>query len=86
MQAAQDGDRDDASPALGVLLQRRCPLGDRLPDALMRAGLIEVRHVLAERAAQVALPQEQQMIEALAPHAAQEALADRVGAAPGRAS
>ena len=37
MKAAQHGDRDDAAPALGLLLQRRCLLGDRLPDALMRA-------------------------------------------------
>ncbi len=46
----------------------------------MRSGMIEVRHVLMERSAQVVPPEEQQVIQALASRAAEDVLTDRVGA------
>ena len=51
---------------------------DALPEALMRPVLVEEGHVLPEHAPQVGLAQHQDMVEALAPDAAQEPLAGGV--------
>ncbi len=50
-----------------------------LSHPLVRPGLIEVRGVLLERAAQMCPRQDQEVVEALAPHAAEEPLARRIG-------
>ena len=55
----------------------RC--GCRLRERLVRAVLVEVRHVLAQHAGEVALAEDEHVVEALAPHAPQEALAYGVG-------
>jgi len=54
-------------------------LGERLAAALVRARPVEVRDVLAAHAGQVALAEDEQVIQALAADAPQEALADGVG-------
>jgi len=50
----------------------------RLPEALVRPIAVEVRDVLPEHAGEVALAEDQHVVEALAAHAPQEALAGRV--------
>ncbi len=45
----------------------------------MGPGVVEVRDIRAEHAPQVRFAQDEQVVEALAPHAAQEALAGGVG-------
>ncbi len=51
---------------------------DLLRYALMRPVVVEVAHVLAEDAPQVGLAQDEDVAQALAPHAAEEALAGGV--------
>jgi hypothetical protein len=55
----------------------------RLPKALVRPLLVEVVDVLAERMRQMALAQDEHVVQALAPHAPEEPLAG--GVLPGRA-
>jgi len=50
-----------------------------LLDALMRSCLIEIRDVRIEDALELSLLQDQQVIEALLPHAPQEALTNGIG-------
>jgi hypothetical protein len=50
-----------------------------LAEALMWPRLIEVGDVLAQHAREVALPKDEQVIEALAAHAFQKTLAGRLG-------
>ena len=76
VQAAQDGHR--AYRPLAALGLRRQRLGQRLPETLVRPHAVEVGDVLAERAAQVALAEDEQVVKALAADAAEEALADGV--------
>ncbi len=57
--------------------------GDVLPDPLMRPILVEVGHVLPEHAPQVDLAQHHDVVQALAPDAAEEPRAG--GVLPGRA-
>ncbi len=68
VQATQDRDGHDLRCRTH---QRRWPrrTGDRLPEPLVRSRRIEVLTVLAQRAAQLARVQDQQVVEALAPHA-----------------
>ena len=83
MEPAQHRERADAAAAARAncaLLQCR---GEALLQALMRPGMVEVRHVLAQHPPQVPLAQDQQVVKALAAHAPEEALAGRV--LPGRA-
>ena len=53
-------------------------IGDGLPDPLVRPRGVEVRHVLAQHAPQVRLAQDEDVVQALPPHAAEEALAGGV--------
>src|SRR4051812_1649972 len=74
MQPAQHGDGDDERSWTG---RRPRPQGarDGLPDALVWPRGVEVRGVLPQHASQLPLAQDQDMIEALAPDAPEEALA-----------
>lgn len=65
--------RPSAAPAV-----RRQGLGQCLPETLVRPRPVEVGGALAERAPQVALAEDQQVVQALAAHAAKEALAHGV--------
>ncbi len=76
VQAAQDRYRVDS--ALAVALGSGQRLGRRLAQALVRSVPVVVRGVLAQYPRQVALADDEEMVEALAPHAAQEALAHGV--------
>ena len=67
VQAAQNRRRADS--ALAVVLTTGQRLGRRLAQALVGPGQVEVRHVLAERAGEVALAEDEQVVEALAAHA-----------------
>ena len=49
-----------------------------LLDALMGSGVVEVFLVLLHHSVQMALPQDQKVVEALSPQAADETLADCV--------
>jgi len=53
-------------------------LRGRLLEPLVRTRLVEVGHVLPEHAGEVALAEDQDVIQALAPYAPQEALAHRI--------
>jgi hypothetical protein len=56
-----------------TLAFHRCGMcRDGLADPLVRSGIIEVRNVGAQHAAQVRLAQDEDVVEALAPHAAEE--------------
>jgi len=50
-----------------------------LPDALVRPRPVEVADVLGQHTPEVSLAEDQPVIDALPPDAAQEALADGVG-------
>jgi hypothetical protein len=52
--------------------------GDALSNSLMRPVLVEVRHVCAEHAPKVGLAQHHDVVQALAPDAAEEPLAGGV--------
>ena len=51
---------------------------DLLCDALMRSGLIEVLHIGMKDTMQLLLLEDEKMIEALSPHAAQKAFTDGI--------
>jgi hypothetical protein len=76
VEAPKDGGFNDAS--VGV----RGPswsCRDLLGEPLMRSIGVEVARVVGENTFEVTLAEDEEVIEALASHAAQEALADRVG-------
>jgi hypothetical protein len=76
MEAPEDGRFDDA--AVGVRgLRRSCR--ELLGEPLMRSVGVEVARVVGSNPFEVTLTEDEEVIEALASHAAQEALADRVG-------
>src|SRR6266851_2457784 len=77
MQAAEHWDRGDVASTR----PRNATCGDRDPltDPLMRPGDVEVAEsVLLQHAQQVALAQDDHVVEALAPDAPKESLAGRV--------
>jgi hypothetical protein len=51
-----------------------------LTDALVGPAAVDVAHVLCQVASEVPLPEDQDVVRALAPDAAEEELADGVGA------
>jgi hypothetical protein len=77
MQTTQYGARDDLyaprwlSPLQGLAR-------DSLPNSLVRSRMVEVPLILSHHPVQVPLTQDQEMVEAFSPHAAQEPLTDRV--------
>lgn len=78
VEPAEDRKRDDVAPNRRSHLRggaRRNPL----VQALVRASGIEVRiDVLSKNAIQLSLAEDHDVVETLAPHGAQKALADRV--------
>ena len=75
VQAAQDR---DGAHAAGQHRARGAPLwgiGHPLPQALMGPRRVEVRSVLPQDAAHLGRAQDHQVVQALAPHAAQEPFA-----------
>ena len=74
VQAAEYRKRDDW-PAVGQGLGRTW---NGLPDPLVGPSVVEVAGVFLERAANMVLTQDQDVIEALSTQAAQEALADGI--------
>ena len=83
VEAAQDGDGKHATAYRRASCAIPGAHGDPLRQALMWPLVLEVPDALAEDAPQVPLSQDQDMIHALPPHAAEEALAR--GGLPGRA-
>jgi len=77
VQATQDRDRAQRSGTARCLLWGR--LRERLPEALVRPRAVAVRHVLAEHAGPLPLAKDEQVIQAHAADAPQEALADGDG-------
>jgi len=75
-------DRDGPHAATRRRRRWSFPRGDRylLRQALMRSVVVEVAHVLAEDVPQLGLAQDQEVIETLAPHTAEEALTGGVPA------
>src|SRR5215469_11452647 len=55
------------------------PLRNLLPHPLMRPYLVEIGHIGMEHTVELPLLQDEQVIEALASHTAQEALTDGIG-------
>jgi hypothetical protein len=80
MQSTQDWQGED----LGIVSMWRNRLPTRmwnlLPDALMWPGSIKVLNIGMKNAVQLLLLQDEQVIETLSPHTAQEALTDGIGA------
>ena len=83
MQASEDRDRDDfpgracAFVATRLLAPRNLRRG-QLPQALMRARFHGLADVLSQHSPQVVLAEDEDVVEALAPHGAKEALANGV--------
>jgi hypothetical protein len=77
MQTSQDWARDDQSTprCLGSLRQLA---GDPLINTLVGSRVIEVPLVFLHQPAQMTLAQDQEVVQALPLHAAQESFADRV--------
>ena len=73
VQAAEDGPRPDRASARPIFIE--CWLGQGLPEALVRPRPNVVGDVLAQHAGEVALPEDQHVVQAFAAHAAQAALA-----------
>ncbi len=79
MQAGQDRPGDDLTDGQNVVVRRRArAVRNGLTNPLMRSGSIEVVHLLSKNAPQVPLPEQQNVVKAFAPEAAEESLADRV--------
>ncbi len=76
MQSAQDRPGDVVSAGDDVVV--RCAFWDRLTERLVWAALVEVVHVLSEHASKVPFTEQQHVIEALSPEAAEEPLHGRV--------
>src|SRR5215469_473016 len=79
MQAAQDREGDDLATCMLCWHCSGFLLRTLLSDALMRSGLIEVLDIGIEHALKLLLLQDEQVIETLATHTAEEALADGIG-------
>jgi hypothetical protein len=76
MEAAKDGRFDDAAVRVrGPRRSRR----DLLGEPLMRSVGVDVARVVGENAFEVTFAEDEEVIEAFASHAIQEALADRIG-------
>ena len=78
VQAAEDRDRAHRPLADPCGTRRR--RGHRLAEALVRPRVVEVGDILAEHAREVALAEDEQVVQALTAHAAQEPLAGRIRA------
>jgi len=76
VQAIQNLERDNLSSSL--LFHNRCSLRNPLLDPLMWPGLIEISHGFTDHAIQMALPQNQDVIQAFSPYASQQAFANRI--------
>ncbi len=75
MESVQDWAREHRAVPWG---RGRAPPGHELIDPLMRAVPVEIAAVFAEHSKQVALAKYEHVVEALATHTAQEALAESV--------
>ena len=79
IEPAQDREGENL-PTCGIWWQWfRWWLRNLLLDALMRSGSVEVPHICVEHALELLLMHDEQMIEALTSHTAQEALTDGIG-------
>jgi hypothetical protein len=79
VEPTQDREGEDLA-ALGIWWQwPSFLLRNLLLDALMRSSSVEVVHICVEHALELLLMEDEQMIEALTSHAAEEALTDGIG-------
>ncbi len=79
MEPTQDWEREDLA-ALAIWWRRPSFwLWSLLFDPLMRPGSVEVAHIRVEHPVELFLMQDEQMIEALTSHTAQEPLTDGIG-------
>ncbi len=74
METTQDREGDNASRAHCLWFHRPCSRRDRLPDPLMGPGAVAVRDIRPEHTPQVGLARDQEVIQALPPHAAEAGL------------
>jgi len=79
MQAAQDREGDDLATCMLCWQGSGFLLRNLLLDALMRSGSVEVGDISIEDPLELLLMQDEQVIETLTPHTAQEALTDGIG-------
>jgi len=79
MQATQDRQGEDLAIISMWRDKLTIPLWDLLSNALMRSDLIEVLGIGMQDTIQLLLLQDEQVIETLATHTAEEALADGIG-------
>jgi hypothetical protein len=79
MEPAQNWEGEDL-PACGIWWQwLRWWLRNLLLDPLMRPGSVEVPHISVEHALELPLMEDEQVIEALPSHTAQETLTEGIG-------
>ncbi len=78
VKTAQDGEGDDAPRARVYPLHLRRSYRDRLAEPLVWPGAVAVPAIRAEDAPQVGLAADEEVVQALPPHAAEEALAGGV--------
>ena len=77
MKTTEDGVGDDLSGSMRLIRSLRA--GDVLLDALVRPGVIEVGLVLLDCPIQMALVEDEEIVEALSPYTPQKSFADSVG-------
>ncbi len=79
VQSTQDGQGEDLAIIVMGKDRLTIPFWDLLVDALMWSGSIEVLNIGAQDTLQLLLLQDQQVIEALPSHTAEEPLTDGIG-------
>jgi hypothetical protein len=78
MQATEDRERDDLVP-VWLLLRLLWGAGDALVPALVRSGLVEIGLILLHGPIEMALIEDEEVVQAFPPHTAQESLANGIG-------
>jgi hypothetical protein len=79
MQSTQDWQGEDLAILSICRTRLPIPFWDLLSDSLMRSGLIEILEIGTQDTMQLLLLQDEQVIEALSPHAAHKPFTDGIG-------
>ena|SRR5262249_40898949 len=79
MQSTQDWQGEDLAILSICRTRLPVPFWDLLSDSLMRSGLIEILEIGTQDTMQLLLLQDEQVIEALVPHAAHKPFTNGIG-------
>ena len=79
VESTQYRNRNYLAPSMMRGMRGSARFGKLLPNPLMRSCLVEVRHILIERALELLFVEDEQVVKAFLSHTPQEAFADRIG-------